>query len=96
MTKANLDTFFKVADTGGCIAVESERGTGCQTYRLQKLPNIVRRVESFWGTHERNCAWVDTKHGRVLAVKATGTLFKANGECLSSPNMRMIGGSDES
>lgn len=96
MTKPNSYTFFKLSDTRGCIAVESERGTGCQTYRLKKLPNIVRRVESFWGTFERDCALVDTPDGKFIAVKATGTLFKANGECLSSPNMRMIGGSDES
>lgn len=96
MTKPNSYTFFKLADTRGCIAVESERGTGCQTYRLKKLPNIVRKVESFWGTFERDCALVDTADGKFYAVKATGTLFKANGECLSSPNMRMIGGSDES
>lgn len=90
MTKPNSYTFFKLADTRGCIAVESERGTGCQTYRLKKLPNIVRRIESFWGVHERDCALVDTADGRFIAVKATGTLFRKNGECLSSPFLRML------
>ena len=90
MTKPNSYTFFKLSDTRGCIAVESERGTGCQTYRLKKLPNIVRKVESFWGVHERDCALVDTADGRFIAVKATGTLFKKNGECLSSPFLRML------
>ena len=90
MTKPNNYTFFKLSDTRGCIAVESERGTGCQTYRLKKLPNIVRRVESFWGVHERDCALVDTPDGRFIAVKATGALFKKNGECLSSPFLRML------
>lgn len=90
MTKPNSYTFFKLADTRGCIAVEGERGTGCQTYRLKKLPNIVRRIESFWGVHERDCALVDTADGRFIAVKATGTLFRKNGECLSSPFLRML------
>ena len=90
MTKPNSYTFFKLADTRGCIAVEPERGTGCQTYMLKKLPNIVRKVESFWGVHERDCALVDTPDGRFYAVKATGTLFRKNGECLSSPFLRML------
>lgn len=90
MTKPNSYTFFKLADTRGCIAVKSELGTGCQIYRLKKLPNIVRRIESFWGTFERDCALVDTPDGRFIAVKATGTLFRKNGECLSSPFLRML------
>ena len=90
MTKPNSYTFFKLSDTRGCIAVESERGTGCQTYRLKKLPNIVRRVEAGGGAFERDGALVDTPDGKFYAVKATGTLFRKNGECLSSPFLRML------
>ncbi|MDO9313382.1 MAG: hypothetical protein Q7T97_02415 [Burkholderiaceae bacterium] len=59
-------------------------------YRLKKLPNIVRKVESFWGIHERDCAEVETSTGRYIAVKATGTLFRMDGECVASSFLRML------
>ena len=79
--------FFKMCDNFNCLTQAEVGVREPKPTKLQLEPFIRRTLHSSWGISVREFCRIETKLGKMLADRATGTLYSLDtGRCLTNVN----------